>query len=195
MNGKPICYIVGGPNGAGKTTFATEFLPNVAECEIFVNADLIASGLSPFNPRAEAVMAGRLALKQIDRYTAQRQTFAFESTLSGKAYLERIKAMKDDGYTIVIFYVMLENVELSLRRIEERVAKGGHHIPEEDARRRFPRSMSNVIHNYFPLADYWKVYDNSKKKMTHVAEKKEHGIEIAHPELYEILQSYGTKRS
>jgi predicted ABC-type ATPase len=194
MNESPICYIIAGPNGAGKTTFAAEFLPKVAECDIFVNADLIAKGLSPFNPESDVVLAGRLMIELLERYSSGEYTFAFETTLSGRSYLERIKKMKANGYTIVIFYIMLENVEVSIGRIQERVAKGGHHISDEDAIRRFPRTMSNFINEYSLLADYWKVYDNSQDTMALVAEKGDNGIIIVQPELYKVLQANGTKR-
>lgn len=188
----PICYVIAGPNGAGKTTFASEFLPNVAKCDIFINADLIAKGLSPFNPRNEVLLAGRLMLEQIDRYSSGGYTFAFETTLSGRTYIERLKKMKRHGYTIVIFYVILDSVEVSIRRIQERVAKGGHHIPDADVLRRFPRTMSNFVNEYSLIADYWKVYDNSQDRMTLVAEKDNNGIHIAHRELYMILQENGS---
>jgi len=82
--------ILAGPNGAGKTTFAREFLPDEAECPSFVNADLIAAGLSPFNPEVVAMRAGRLMLELIDEHVARGDSFAFETTLAGKSYARHI---------------------------------------------------------------------------------------------------------
>ena len=121
----PNCYIIAGPNGAGKTTFAQRFLPQYHKSELFVNSDLIAKGLSPFKPETENIFAAKLMLEQIEKYASQKITFAFESTIAGKTYIERIQRMKMSGYKIVLFYIMLEEVEISLRRIEERVRKGG----------------------------------------------------------------------
>lgn len=154
-------YIVAGPNGAGKTTFATKFLPNYAKCPNFVNADLIARGLSPFLPRNAAIKAGKLVLQQIDDYARQGVDFGFETTLSGKLYVKLFKALKTKGYNLHLFFLWIPNTRLALARIRNRVAEGGHNIPAQDVRRRFARSISNFFKLYQPLLDSWMLFDNS----------------------------------
>ncbi len=95
---KPLCIVIAGPNGAGKTTFAREFLPKDAGIVHFVNADLIAGGLSPLRPELANLAAGRLFLKELDRWANLRTSFAFESTLSGLNYVNRLKRWKSIGY-------------------------------------------------------------------------------------------------
>lgn len=157
----PRCIVIAGPNGAGKTTFAREFLPKDAGVVHFVNADLIAGGLSPLRPEVAAIAASRLFLKRIDWLAAAREDFAFESTLSGRGYAARLRAWKRSGYEIRIVYLRIESVELALRRIAARVQQGGHDVPRRDVARRFARGWQNFMQAYRPLADIWSVYDNS----------------------------------
>jgi len=157
----PVCIIIAGPNGAGKTTFAREFLPKDARVVHFVNADLIAGGLSPLRPELAAVAAGRLFLRELDRFAKARLDFAFESTLSGVVYLRRLKQWKAAGYRVEIIYLRLSSPQLALRRIAARVKQGGHNVPRRDVLRRFARSWSNFQAAYRLLADAWAVYDNS----------------------------------
>ncbi len=157
----PRCIVIAGPNGAGKTTFAQEFLPKYAGVVAFVNADLIAAGLSPFQPRMAAVRAGRLLLSEIDRLAASRADFAVESTLSGLNFLCRLKDWKASGYRIEMIYLTLPSAEVALRRIAQRVQQGGHDVPRADVLRRFQRGWVNFRELYRPVADVWVVYDNS----------------------------------
>jgi predicted ABC-type ATPase len=157
----PRCIIIAGPNGAGKTTFAREFLPKDACVVHFVNADLLAAGLSPLKPQLAALNAGRLFLGELDRLARARQDFAFESTLSGLTYLSRVKRWKTAGYRIEIVFLRLASVQLALRRIATRVKQGGHDVPRADVLRRFVRGWENFETTYKPLADMWTVYDNS----------------------------------
>ena len=124
-----ICYIIAGPNGAGKTTFAEEFLPKDAECINFINADLIAMGLSPFRPEVAAVRAGKLMLEQIDRCIQKGESFAFETTLSGRVYIKKIKEMQAKGYRVIIYFLKLASVDLAIERVKLRVAEDGHDVP------------------------------------------------------------------
>jgi predicted ABC-type ATPase len=135
----PRCIIIAGPNGAGKTTFAREFLPREARIVRFVNADLIAAGLSPLKPELAAMSAGRLLLSELDRLAASRVDFALESTLSGLTHAARVREWKHAGYRIEIVFLRLASVRLALRRIADRVRQGGHAVPEADVRRRFQR--------------------------------------------------------
>ena len=155
------CFIVAGPNGAGKTTFAETYLPNDAQCFNFINADLIAAGISPLRPEDAGIEAGRILLRKMNEFVAEGATFGFESTLSGTGYANRIREMKEDGYRIVIFYLKIPSPELSVARVQERVIEGGHNVPEKDIRRRFDKSWSNFCELYKPLADKWVIFDNS----------------------------------
>ncbi len=157
----PRCIIIAGPNGAGKTTFAREFLLKDAGIVHFVNADLLAAGLSPLKPDLAALSAGRLFLGELDRLAKARQDFAFESTLSGLTYLSRIKQWKAAGYRIEIVFLRVSPVPLLLRRITARVKQGGHDVPRADVLRRFVHGWENFENAYKPLADVWTVYDNS----------------------------------
>lgn len=160
---RPRCLLIAGPNGAGKTTFAREYLPNDARVLNFVNADLIASGLSPLRPELAAVAAARLMLEEIERLVARREDFAWESTLSGLAHVNRLQTMKQLGYHVEIIYLRLASPRLALRRIGARVRQGGHDVPKADVLRRFSRSWENFQARYCPMADSWAVYDNSSR--------------------------------
>jgi predicted ABC-type ATPase len=161
LNGRPCCIVIAGPNGAGKTTFAREFLPVYAKVTHFVNADLIAAGLSPLRPEMAALAAGRLFLTELDRLAGSRRDFAFESTLSGVAYVARLHKWKTAGYRIEIIYLKLPSPGIGLDRIVARVRQGGHGGPARDVARRFKRSWKNFQTIYRPLADSWWVYDSS----------------------------------
>lgn len=149
----PTCYIIAGPNGAGKTTFALHYLPSVVGCRRFINADLIAAGLAPLAPESELANASRLFLQEIDHAIAAGQDFAFETTLAGRGHLSRIKDMQQAGWSIHLVYLALPSVSASHRRVAERVAHGGHNIPEHDIERRFPRSLQNLFVEYGPIVN------------------------------------------
>jgi predicted ABC-type ATPase len=153
--------IIAGPNGAGKTTFAREFLPNEAHCPIFVNADLIAAGLAPFAPETAALQAGRLMLQEIERHFAARDSFAFETTLSGRGYLKSIRRWQAAGYDVSLFFLRLDTPETAIARVAQRVRQGGHHIPETVIRRRFAAGLENFKHLYAPAVNAWALYDNT----------------------------------
>jgi len=158
---RPRCIVIAGPNGAGKTTFAREFLPKDAGVIHFVNADLIAGGLSPLHPELAALASGRLVLAELDRLANSRADFAFEATLNGHIYVGRLKRWKAAGYRIEIAFLRLASPQIALRRIAARVKQGGHHVPERDVLRRFERGWKNFQSLYRSLADAWAVYDNS----------------------------------
>ncbi|MCG3199392.1 MAG: AAA family ATPase [Candidatus Omnitrophica bacterium] len=161
--------IIAGPNGAGKTTFAQEFLPNEWGCLTFINADLIAQGLSPFDPERAALQAGRIMLAEIERRVEAGESFALETTLSGKNYARLIPKWRALGYQVIIIYLRLPDVDMAVRRVAERVAKGGHDIPEGTIRMRFERGWDNLQRIYKSLVDYWAIYDNSGGKLEYVA--------------------------
>ena len=158
---KPRCIVIAGPNGTGKTTFARRYLPENVGVVHFVNADLIASGLSPLKPELAAIAAAGIVLREIDRLAATRTDFAFETTLSGLAHVSRLRALKRSGYRIEIIYLRLRSARLAVSRVAARVRQGGHDVPKHDVIRRFSRSCENFHRVYRLLADRWAVYDNS----------------------------------
>ena len=172
MGRRPSLYVVAGPHGAGKTTFARTFLPEYAHCKQFVNADLIASGLSPFSPEAAALRAGRLLLEQI-RFLADRQSdFGFETTLSGVTYVSLFRKLKAQGYRIHLFFLWIPTVEMALGRIADRVSRGGHDVPEPVVRRRFHKGIQNLFTRYRPLLDLWMLFDNSSMQPRLIAREE-----------------------
>ena len=154
-------FVIAGPNGAGKTTFATEFLPNEADCPLFVNADLIAAGLSPFRSTLVAVQAAKLMLRQIEEHARRGRSFAFETTLSGRGHARRIPRWQEQGYRVKLFFLRLPTAEAAIVRVAQRVSEGGHGVPEPSIRRRFDAGWRNFEHIYRDLVDAWAVYDNS----------------------------------
>ena len=151
--------IIAGPNGVGKTTFARAFLPQEAHCQRFINADLIAAGLSPFAPEIMAIKAGRLMLQELASCVAQQQSFAFETTLSGLAYLRHIHKWQQQRYKVSLYFLSLPTVDLAIERVAFRVQQGGHHIPEAVIRRRFAAGRKNFEQHYSPLVNDWALYD------------------------------------
>ncbi|WP_421856746.1 hypothetical protein [Marinomonas sp.] len=160
----PTCWIIAGPNGAGKTTFALEFLPQVANCSSFINADLIAAGLSPLAPEKELVAASRIFLSEIRANIKKREDFAVETTLSGKSYLKLIKQLQEDNWRVELIYLALPNSEVSSFRVAERVAHGGHNIPSKDILRRFPRSLANLLDLFSYQVDQCQCYMNANEE-------------------------------
>ncbi|MCC5788135.1 MAG: AAA family ATPase [Opitutales bacterium] len=154
--------IIAGPNGAGKTTFAEEFLPNEAACLEFVNADLIAAGISPFQPEKVAILAGRIMLLRIKELAASGKSFGFETTLASRSYVRMIPEWKLAGYQVRLCFLKLPDPDIALRRVAQRVALGGHSIPEETIRRRYARGWENLRNRYLKLVDQWALYDASK---------------------------------
>src|SRR5712672_2448446 len=158
---QPRCIVIAGPNGAGKTTFARRYLPVKARVIHFVNADLIAAGLSPLKPELAAIAAARMVLREIDRLAKARADFAFESTLSGLTYVRRLESWRREGYRVEIVYLRLKSSQLALRRVAARVRQGGHDVPRADVARRYSRGWKNFHLIYRPLADSWAIYENS----------------------------------
>ncbi|HEX4966854.1 MAG TPA: zeta toxin family protein [Thermoanaerobaculia bacterium] len=158
---QPSVYVLAGPNGAGKSTFARLFLPEYADCKEFVNADLIAAGLSPFNPESLAIEAGRIMLERIETLARSRADFGFETTLAGRGHVFLISRLRAAGYRVNLFFLWLPDPNLAVARVVERVRLGGHSVPDAVVRRRFQRGLANLFHLYEPLVDSSLVFDSS----------------------------------
>jgi predicted ABC-type ATPase len=159
---RPICYVIAGPNGAGKTTFALRYLKELTGCRSFVNADLIADGLSPLDPSKAQMEAGRILLREIRSCVQRGEDFAFETTLSGKSYARLLKELRVEGWKIVLFYLWIPSAQFSAARVRQRVESGGHDIPVDAILRRYCRTVSNFLNVFVPLCDEVMCYDNSE---------------------------------
>ena len=179
--------IIAGPNGAGKTTFAEEFLPREAECLEFVNADLIAAGLSPFQPDTVAGRAARVMLERIDALAAAGASFAIETTLASRIYLKKIPQWQAAGYRIELHFLKLPSVELAVRRVAQRVALGGHSIPVDTIHRRFAKGWKNYQNDYKTIVDQWYLYDSALMPPKFIESSDS-------DQLHESRNDYGTAR-
>ena len=166
----PNIYIIAGCNGAGKTTASFTILPEMLDCKEFVNADEIARGLSPFQPESVSFHAGRIMLERIEELISNKVDFAFETTLTTLSYTNTIRLAKELGYTITLLYFWLNDVNLAIERVKNRVSEGGHDIPEETLKRRYYRGMYNLTNRFINICDYWIVINNSSRPYTFVAE-------------------------
>ncbi len=160
--------ILAGPNGAGKTTFAREFLPKEAACPRFINVDLIAAGLSPFVPEVAAFKAGRLMIQEIAAAIRSRESFAFETTLSGLRYARLIPQWRKKGYFVKLIFLKLPNSEMAIARVASRVAQGGHAVKADIIKRRFAAGWRNFQEVYQPLVNAWVLYDNASETPRHL---------------------------
>lgn len=187
-NVAPQIYVIAGPNGSGKTTSAKTLLPELLDCHEYVNADSVAAALSPFNPDAVAIQAGRLMLERI-KYLAERGvTFAFETTLASRTFLNFLTKCKDMGYEINILFLWLSTVDIAIQRVKSRVEQGGHDIPVNIILRRYHRSIKNFLIDYTKLATNWMLYDNSEKHSELIAYKiSGSAIDIVDRQIWQII--------
>ena len=158
---QPSVVALAGPNGAGKSTVGPPLLKETLGVTEFVNADVIAQGLSAFDPGSVAFEAGRIMLQRLKDLAARAESFAFETTLSARIYSTWIPELLDRGYRFHLFYLWLPSADLAIARVRDRVRVGGHDIPDATVRRRYVRGLSNFFELYRPLATGWRVYDNS----------------------------------
>ncbi len=165
----PTLYIIAGCNGAGKTTASMTLLPEILHCKEFVNADSIAAGLSPFHPEAVSFEAGRLMLKRITQLIKEEKTFAFETTLSSKIYVQLVDVCMRKGYKVELIFFWLSSVKLAKERIRERVKRGGHFIPNDVVKRRYYRGLINFFELYSPIVSSWRLINNSKEEPVFIA--------------------------
>lgn len=190
----PTVYVVAGPNGAGKTTFSRIFLPDFARCREFLNADLIAAGLSPFAPEGQAIRAGRLLLTRVSELSEARQDFGFETTLAGRGYIKLLRDLKRVGYRVVLFFLWLPDADIAVTRVANRVQQGGHDIPEAVIRRRFESGVRNLFQDYRPLLDDWSLYDASRFPPLLVVRENESRRVVHESDLYaSIIMSQGNR--
>jgi predicted ABC-type ATPase len=191
----PTCWIIAGPNGAGKTTFALQYLPYIAQCSRFINADLIAAGLSPLAPDRQLLAASRLFLKEIEACIQQRENFAFETTLSGRTYLKLIRRLRSQGWRVELIYLALPSPEISRQRVAERVSHGGHNIPLADIQRRFPRSLTNLLDHFSAEVDFCQCFMNNDAQQELVFEQKGESRNIVNDTYYQYLIALKESRS
>ena len=166
----PNLYIIAGCNGAGKTTASFTVLPEMLNCDEFINADEIARGLSPLNPEKASIDAGRLMLKRIDKLISYKKDFAFETTLATRSYRKTISRAIKEGYQVTMVFFWLDSVELAIERVRTRVLEGGHNIPEKVIRRRYYSGIKNLFEIYIPICDYWMLFNNSVSPSELIAE-------------------------
>ena len=184
-------YIISGCNGAGKTTASYTVLPEILDCREFVNADEIARGLSPFNPASVAIEAGKLMLQRIDDLLRSNETFSIETTLATRSYVNLVKGAQEKGYRVCLLFFWLSRPELAMKRVAERVSKGGHDIPQDIIKRRYTAGINNLFKLFMPIVDYWAIFDNSETPRKKIAiGGKNADIEICNPGLYEIMRNY-----
>ena len=175
----PSLFIIAGPNGAGKTTYVRRFLPQEMRCREFVNADLIAAGLSPFASDDAAFNAGRIMLRRIRELFASRVDFSFETTLTGYGYTHLLREMKDAGYRIRLDYLWVPALEITQSRVKQRVQKGGHDIPNDVQQRRFGKGLRYLLQHYRPLVDHWRIFDNTGSNPHLLVEEQDGDLAIA----------------
>ncbi len=194
----PNLYIIAGCNGAGKTTASFTVLPEMLDCDEFINADEIARGISPLNPEKAAIEAGRFMLTKIEKLITNKKDFAFETTLATKSYVNTIQRAKQNGYQIVLVYFWLDSVSLAIERVRTRVHDGGHNIPEPVIIRRYFSGLANLFNLYIPICNYWMIFNNSAAPSELVAEGYSSGeMEIINPETFEKIkksEGYDKKR-
>ncbi|RXK56185.1 hypothetical protein ESB00_10025 [Oleiharenicola lentus] len=175
----PDLFIIAGPNGAGKSTYVKRFLPEEMRCREFVNADLIAAGLSPFAPDAVSFQARRIMLNRLRELFESRQSFSFETTLTGYGYTHLLREMKEAGYRIRLDYLWIPNLDITRNRVKQRVRKGGHDIPDEVQQRRFGKGVRLLLEHYRPLVNDWRIYDNTGQNPHLIVSEKDGKLRVS----------------
>lgn len=157
----PRMYIISGCNGAGKTTCSYSLLPELLECRQFVNSDEFAKAISPFNPGAASVRAGRLMVMKVNYLMNRGETFSIETTLATRSLLRIIEKAQAKGYEVTILYFWLSSPQKAIERVQSRVKSGGHDIPAEVIKRRYYMGLDYLINYYIPLCNHWILADNT----------------------------------
>jgi len=184
----PQIFMIAGPNGAGKTTSAINLLPDIIHCQEYINADSIATALSPYKPESIAIKAGRLMLERIHYLADQRHDFAFETTGASKTFASFLLNCKRKGYYVNLLYLWLESPDLALERVASRVENGGHNVPESVVRKRYRKGLINIFQLYIPIVDNWVLYDNSGNYPKLIAKKNaKSDILVNNQEIWQML--------
>lgn len=184
-------YIIAGCNGAGKTTASFTILPEIISCREFVNADEIARGLSPFQPEKVAFEAGRIMLQRINELLTKGETFAFETTLSTRSYKNKVEEAKQKGYTVMLLFFWLQQVEMAKERVRIRVAEGGHPIEDDVIERRYQKGIQNLFDIYLPMVDGAMIFDNTLGKHELIACKSIDGkLTVIDNTLFKEIKKY-----
>ena len=187
----PTLFIIAGCNGAGKTTSSYTVLPELLNVKEFVNADEIAKGLSPFQPDKVAIEAGKIMLRRIDELIAQRQDFAFETTLATRSFVLLCHEARQKGYSICLTFLWLDTPELAIERVKQRVADGGHNIPTDTILRRYEAGLKNFVNLYRQIVDFWLFIDNSKTEQELIAEGKiDNEVIVYNKEKWATIQTF-----
>lgn len=183
-------YIIAGPNGAGKTTASFTILPEILQCEEFVNADEIARGLSPFHPELVNLRAGRLFLHRINKLIEGEENFAFETTLSTRSFVPFVHKARNKGFSVSLIFFWLETEKLAINRVERRVEEGGHHIPTNAIIRRYNRGIKNLLNLYIPIVDRWMIVDNSGNPSNIIVSHSEGTLKVVNHFVYNRIRTY-----
>ncbi|MEI8022478.1 MAG: AAA family ATPase [Schlesneria sp.] len=185
----PRIFVIAGPNGAGKTTFANRFLPSHVHCTEFLNADLIAAGLSPFAPESQNIRASELMLERMETLVSRRATFSFETTLAARSYVRRIIVWKNCGFSVELFFVWLPSPDMAVARVANRVKQGGHGLPEETIRQRYSRGLSNFHLLYRPIVNHWSCFDGSQLPPQLIAQSKSSTMIVYNDTTWKLIEA------
>lgn len=187
--------IIAGPNGAGKTTFVQNYLDRYVDCDEFLNADLIAAGLSPFAPEREAFAASQIFLERLNKLEQGERSFALETTLAARSYKDRIRNWKSLGFTVNLMFLWLPSPEFAMQRVAERVIQGGHGIPERDIHRRYDRGLKNLFDMYLPIVDDVWIMNASVIPPDLILERLNGNVNILMPDIWQRLRLKEDKTS
>ena len=180
--------IIAGPNGAGKTTFVQNYLARYVDCDEFLNADLIAAGLSPFAPEREALAASQIFLERLNKLEQGQRGFALETTLAARSYKDRIRNWKRLGFAVNLMFLWLPSPEFAIQRVAERVIQGGHNIPDVDIRRRYDRGLKNLFNMYLPIVDDVWIMNASVIPPDLILERLSGNVKVLIPDTWRRLQ-------
>jgi predicted ABC-type ATPase len=194
MDARPSLVVLAGPNGAGKSTVAPILIRDTLGIHDFVNADDIARGLCAYRPESVAIAAGRLMLARLKELASKRVDFAFETTLASKMFAPWISELLDDGYEFHLYFVLLPSADIAVKRVRERISRGGHSVPEETIRCRYEGGLKNFFDTYQPLTTKWTMMDNTAKKKRTIARDRGAAIDRVFDEkLWEAAKNVGSK--
>jgi predicted ABC-type ATPase len=182
--------VIAGPNGAGKSTFVENYLNRYVDCDEFLNADLIARGLSPFAPERQALRASEIFLQRLAELELGTSSFALETTLSGLSYRRRIFRWKELGFRVTLIFLWLPGAEMAIQRVASRVAQGGHDIAIPDIRRRYARGLRNLNQIYLPIVDEAWVLNGSVTPPEMIWRRSDGEEWAGNRELWKLIQSF-----